>query len=675
MAGSITSTGLGSGLDIESLVSQLVAAEGRPARQRLDRNEAELQARISAYGTLKGSFSAFQSSLNSLTSLSGFQSKSASSSDKAVATVTTTNAAAAGSYDLEVFDLARTQRLVSDPAAGADFTALDDVVGTGTLSFSFGTVGYDEGTDSVTGFTRDSDRAVRTVEITDGSLTGIRDAVNAADIGVKASIVFDGTNYRLGFAAEDTGAANAMQISVSDADGNDTDAAGLSRLNFNETTNFMLQNQAAQDASASLNGIAITSASNTLDTAVEGVTFNLLAAGTTAVTVKSDPGAITKNVEAFVNGYNQLSSTIKQLSSYNPETGRAGILNGDATLRGLESRLNRVLGTPLEGADSNYQILAQIGITRTGSNGGLELDKSALEAAIRDNPEAVTGLFAAFGQSADNEVGYLSASEDTRPGDYAVNITQLATQGQLSGSQAAGLTITAGSNDTLAVKVDGISASLTLAAGTYTAAELAAQIQSGLNGTEAFQDNGVAVRVSENGGVLSMVSDRYGSASKIEIAGGNAATDLFGAAPTSTDGVDVAGSIGGVAATGSGRILTGAGDAAGLKLEITGGATGDRGTLNFTRGFADQLSTLVSGLLDDDTGLFDPLTESLQDRVSRIEDERLELNQRLANLEERYRAEFNAMDRILGQLQGTSDFLTRQLETIPVIGQNNRNRR
>ncbi|RRQ20930.1 flagellar filament capping protein FliD [Thiohalobacter thiocyanaticus] len=674
MAGSITSTGLGSGLDIENLVSQLVTAEGRPTRQRLDRNEAELQARISAYGALKGAFSSFQTSLNSLTSVSGFQSKSASSSDKEVATVTSSNAAAAGSYDLEVFELAKAQRLVSDPAAGADFTALDEVVGTGSLSFSFGTVGYDDNTDSVTGFTQDPDKAVRTVDITDGSLTGIRDAVNAADIGVKASIVFDGTNYRLGFAAEDTGAANAMQISVSDDDGNATDAAGLSRLNFNETTNFMVQNQAAQDASATLNGVAISSASNTLDEAVEGLSFNLLAAGTTSVTVESDPGAITKNVEAFVKGYNQLSSTMKQLSAYDPETGRAGILNGDASLRGLESRLNRVLGTPLEGADSNYQILAQIGITRNARDGSLELDKGELEAAIQDNPEAVTGLFAAFGQAADAQVGYLGASEDTRPGDYAVDITQLATRGQLSGAQAANLTITAGSNDTLNMKVDGISASITLAAGTYTAAELAAQIQSRLNGSQDFQDNDVAVQVSESGGVLSLTSERYGSASRVEVTGGNAATGLFGATPASTDGLDVAGTIGGVAATGSGRTLTGSGDAAGLKLEITGGSTGDRGTVNFTRGFADQLNTLVTGLLDDDNGMFDPLTESLRERLSRIEDERQDLTRRLENLEERYRAEFNAMDRILGQLQGTSDFLTRQLETIPVIGQNNRNR-
>lgn len=674
MAGSITSTGLGSGLDIESLVTQLVAAEGRPTRQRLDRNEAELQARISAYGTLKGAFSSFQTSLNSLTSVSGFQSKSASSSDKEVATVTSTNAAAAGSYDLEVFDLARAQRIVSDPAAGADFTALDEVVGTGSLSFSFGTVGYDDNTDSVTGFTRDPDKAVRTVDITDGSLTGIRDAVNAADIGVQASIVFDGTNYRLGFTAEDTGAANAMQISVSDDDGNATDAAGLSRLNFNETTNFMIQNQAAQDASATLNGVAISSASNTLDEAVEGLSFNLLAAGTTSVTVESDPGTITRNVEAFVRGYNQLSSTMKQLSSFDPETGRAGILNGDASLRGLESGLNRILGRSLEGADSNYQILAQIGITRTGSNGGLELDKSKLEAAIQDNPEAVTALFAAFGQAADAGVDYLGAGDDTRPGDYAVNITQLATRGQLSGEQAANLTITAGSNDTLNMEVDGISASITLAAGTYTAAELAAEIQSRLNGTEAFQDNDVAVQVSESGGVLSLTSERYGSASQVEVTGGNAAAGLFGAMPTSTGGLDVAGTIGGVAATGSGRILTGTGDAAGLKLEITGGSTGDRGTVNFTRGFADQLNTLVTGLLDDDDGMFDPLTESLRERISRIEDERLDLSRRLENLEQRLRAEFNAMDRILGQLQGTSDFLTRQLETIPVIGQNNRNR-
>ena len=672
MAGSITSTGLGSGLDIENLVSQLVTAEGRPARNRLDRNEAELQAQLSAYGTLKGAFSSFQSSLSALTSLSGFQNRSASSSDSDIATVTTTNAAAAGSYDLEVFDLARAQRIVSDPAAGADFTALDEVVGTGSLSFSFGTVGYDDGTDSVTGFTQNPDRAVRTVDITDGSLTGIRDAVNAADIGVRASIVFDGTNYRLGFAAEDTGAASAMQISVSDDDGNDNDASGLSRLNFNETTNFMLQNQAGQDASATLNGIAITSASNTLDEAVEGVSFNLQAAGTASVTVQSDPSAITKNVEAFVKGYNQLANTINQLSSYDPETGRAGILNGDATLRGLESRLDRLLGTPLEGADSNYQILAQIGITRTGSNGSLELDKSRLEAAIQDNPEAVTGLFTAFGRTADAQINYVGAGDSTRPGDYAVNITQLATRGQLDGSQAANLTITGGSNDVLEVKVDGISASITLAAGTYTAAELAAQVQAGLNGTQAFQDNAVAVQVSESGGVLSMVSERYGSASKIEITGGSGATDLFGAAPSASDGVDVAGSIGGVAATGSGRTLTGAGDAAGLQLEITGGATGDRGSLNFTRGFADQLNTLVAGLLDDTSGLFDPLTESLQERVEGIAEQRQELTRRLENLEERYRAEFNAMDRILGQLQGTSDFLTRQLETIPVIGQSNR---
>jgi len=668
----ITAPGLGSGLDVNSIVSQLVAAEGLPSSQRLDRNEAELQARLSGLGTLKGAVSAFQSSLSSLTQASGFQSRSAQSSDADVASVSTNGSSAPGSFELEVTQLAEAHSLVTDSALpAAQFTALSDVLGTGTLTFKFGTTDYNPEKDKFDSpFVPNPDKAEQSVQISDGSLSGIRDAVNAADIGVNASIIFDGSNYRLVFSSSDTGAANSLEIAVTDDDADNNDASGLSLLSFNASSHHLSQTQAAQDARLSLNGIDIQSDGNTLTRTLDGVTINLLAQGTSTLSVSRDASKTTADVTAFVDSYNTLVQTMDGLSSFDPDSERAGALNGDATLRTLENQLRRMLSEPVVGSVSGFSILADIGITRNGQDGTLAIDSGKLGDVLKDNPDAVTALFAAAGRPTDSLIEFSRSSDATRGGEYAVNINQLATQGRLVGSAAANLTITGGSNDTLSVSANGVATTVTLAAGVYTAASLANEIQSKLNGSEEFQDNGVTVDVAEAAGILTLSSNQYGSASVVSITAGNGATDMFGAAPTSINGLDVTGTIGGTMATGSGQTLTGAGNAAGLGIVVSGGVTGDRGNIVFSRGYANQVNTLLDDVLAS-SGVLESATGGINDRIKDIGDDRDALARRLEIVEQRLFRQFNALDLLVSNLQSTSTFLTNQLAALPVIGSDN----
>ena len=670
---SISSPGIGSGLDINSIVRQLVAAEGQPTRNRLDRTEAELQARISAYGLLQGAVSSFQTSLGKLTGGSGFQANTASSSNQEVLVATASRTAVAGRYDLDVTHLARAHSLVTDSGlAAGQFSSTSDVLGTGTLTFKFGTTVMDGA--SYGSFTPDAEAATATVEITDGSLNGIRDAINQADIGVRAAVIFDGSHFRLTLTSTETGAARSMEISVSDADGNDDDTAGLSLLAFNAGANHMSQTAAGQDAQLTLNGLAITSASNTLSSTLTGLTINLLGEGSSTLEVKKNTAEAGAAIRGFVETYNGLMGSINQLTGYDPETRRAGALNGDSSVQGLKNQLSRLLSTPVEGLDGPFSILADIGISRSSRDGTLVLDEARLGAALRDHYDDVMGLFAATGRASDAQVQVLGHGKSTQVGSHAVEITQMASRGSLAGSVLANLDIVAGVNDSLTLKLDGVEASITLSAGTYTAAALAAELQARINGTKAFSDQGSGVQVSESGGVLSIRSNRYGSASRVELLGGNGASDLFGADPVASDGLDVAGTIGGLPATGSGQTLTGTGAAEGLRLLVSGGSTGDRGEVDFTRGFADQLNDLAGRLLADN-GLFKTMGKSLDDRVAGIETQRERLALRLAGFEQRITAQFNAMDRMVSQLQNTGNFLLQQLEALPVIGADRNNRR
>jgi flagellar hook-associated protein 2 len=271
----------------------------------------------------------------------------------------------------------------------------------------------------------------------------------------------------------------------------------------------------------------------------------------------------------------------------------------------------------------------------------------------------------------DSLITYSGAADETAAGNYPVAVSQLATRANLTGSQAADLTIIAGLNDQLSVNIDGVAASITLGAGTYPSADaLAAEVQSKLNGSQGLLADAVSVAVSHTGGILSLTSSRYGSASGVTLAGGNGATALLGASPVATAGVDVVGSIGGVAAAGTGQVLSAAagGPAEGLRVTVNGGALGTRGAVEFSRGYAERLSQFASRFLAGEGAIasrVDGLNASIKDIDRRQED----FNRRLSMVETRYRMQFTALDTMLGSLSQTSQFLQQQLATLPNLNQ------
>ncbi len=666
---SITASGMGSGMDINGLVSQLVAAERQPVESRLNRREAALQTRISAIGNFKSALSTFQSALSGLRNASTFESsaKATVTNDKLL-TASASKGAPVGSYSVKAEQLAQAQRLAT--SADHRFKNLTDVVGTGTLTFQFGTYGGTAGNPT---FTANPDQSVKTLTIdaSNNTLSGVMKAINDAKVGVQASIVNDGGGYRLVLGSTATGSANSLKITAADGDGNHTDLAGLSLLAHDPTLatagsgKNMIQTMAGLDARAIIDGLTVTSASNTLKEAIPGVTLDLKGTDSAATTlsVAQDNGAISNGVQSFVKAFNELASTVKSLTSYNAETKQAGALQGDFSVRSIFGQLRGELNKIVSGASPQLDSLADLGIT-TERDGTLKLDSSKLQKAIAVDPQGVAGLFARAGRTTDPLVNYIGATSASKTGSYAIQVTQLAMQGSYTAAALAAdpLTIN-GNNNTFALKVNGTqSGTITLTQGTFSSTQLAAELQSRINGDSALQAAGASVSVSFSGGKFTLTSASYGASSSIEFTMANATLGFNTGATGSTPGKDVQGMIGGVEATGAGRKLTGTGGATGISVEVLGGTTGERGKVSLSDGLAQRLDNLLSDVLGGD-GPLSGRTESLNKQVDRLGDEREKLNTRMASLEERYRAQFMAMDKLVSQLTATGNYLSQQLNS------------
>jgi flagellar hook-associated protein 2 len=642
MAG-ISSPGIGSGLDINDIVTKLMTAERAPLT-RLDAREAPLQAQLSAFGTVKSALAALRDATTTLATPGKFDALSAKTGDTTIASATASATAAAGTHAIEVLTLARAHTLATAAQPSASTT-----LGSGTITLQFGT--YDAGT-----FTQNPERATRTITIAAGqsTLASVRDAINAAGAGVSASIVNDGTGYRLALSSTASGTANAMRITVSDSDGNHTDATGLSALAFDAAaggTMNLEEKVAAQDATLVVDGITVSRSSNVASDILEGVTLTLAKAGSTTLTIARDTTSAVNVVQGFVKAYNDLRGIIKAASGYDADRQQGGILLGDAALRGIQSGLRATFNQAVIGA-GNATTAASIGITFQ-RDGTLSLDSAKLTAALTDPDSNVGAFFASGATPSDSQVRFVSATSSARAGTYALSVSQIATRGAAVGSVAAATTIVAGANDALTFSVDGEIASVTLGAGTYTAATLAIELQSKMN--EKLAASGARVAVTQAAGVLTVTSESYGAQSAVALTAGNALADLFGA-PSSTDGVDVAGSIGTFVTTGSGRVLTGGG----LNLEVTGGATGDRGTVSYASGFAGRMKDLLDDFLEAD-GLIADRTEGIDRQIETIDRQREAFERRMETIEARYRAQFTALDTLIARMNSTSNFLTQQL--------------
>ena len=651
----LSSPGIGSGLDVTGIVSQLMAVERRPL-SALDSKEATQQTKLTAFGSLKGAVSSFQSSLAALASPEKFTGVAASITDTTLASVSATSKAVTGSHSMEIQTLAQSQKLKS-----ANFATTSTTIGSGTMTIQFGT--YSGGT-----FTLNPDKAAQSITISpnNSSLAGIRDAINLADAGVTASIVNDGSGNRLVIASEDTGLSNALKITTTDADGNNTDNAGLSQLVYDASTGGttnLAETVSASNATLVIDGISISKASNKITDALEGVTLDLLktnVGSTTTLNLTRDTASIEGAITGFVKSFNDLNKTITDLSKYNAETKQASILTGDSTVRSIQTKLRSAISDPLTSAGGGLSLLSEVGVSFQ-ADGTLKFDSTKLSKVLSDPTKDVSTLFASVGKTSDSLVSFVRAESDTANGTYALNISQIATQGSATGSVTASLAINSGNNK-LDFTIDGINASITLAEGTYTAASLAAEIQSKINGASTISSAGIKVIASESAGKLTITSNQYGSESTVAITGGNGKLDLFGT-PTTTDGVDVAGTINGITATGSGQTLTGAGDSSGLVLNIIGGSTGARGDINFAHGFAAKLDKLLDEMLDD--RLIDSRIDGINSSIKDIESQRETLNRRLVDVEKRIRAQFTALDASIASMTQTSNFLLQQLPRLP----------
>jgi flagellar hook-associated protein 2 len=515
------------------------------------------------------------------------------------------------------------------------------------------------------------------IDSTNNSLQGIMDAINKGNFGVTASIVKDGstganaTPNRLVLTSTDTGQSSTMKITLAGSGADPADPALVSLLGYDPAgVQNLSQKQAASDTKASVNGIDVTSTSTSIGGAITGVTINALKVGASTLTVSKDTSSLTASVNGFVKAYNELNTQMSALGGYNPETKAGGPLLGDPTLRNLQASIRAQMSATLTGLQgTKLTNLSQLGISFQ-KDGTLTLDSSKLQKAIDNNYNDIAGLFAAVGRSTDPDVTFVSSTAKTKAGDFALNITQLASKGVLQGTTAlpAETTIAAGTTWTVTLN-DTVPANLTntqtvsIPAGTYNPSQLATMLQSSINGVKEFSAAGATVSATVgDDGRLKLESTRYGSKSNITVssADGSPVSDVFGAgAPVK--GVDVAGTIGGFTATGDGQTLTGAPGAAveGLKLTVAGDTIGPRGTFGFSQGYAYQLNSLAAGYLGG-TGAISSRTKGLNDTVKDITKQRDAFSVRLVDIEARYRKQYSALDTMIASMNTTTSFLTQQ---------------
>ncbi len=656
-------TSLGAGrFDVANMAKVLANADVAAQRINLEQKQQQLNFKLSGYDLLNRALQGFNSQVSDILKMDTFRQLKATSSDDSVITAQISGQAVAGSYSIEVQQLAQAHTL----ATTNTYASTSDVVGTGTLSITIGGVQHDI-----------------TIDSTNNTLEGIRAAINGAKIGVSASLINTGSGYKLVLASDKTGAANAINISVTDNDGNNTDNAGLSQLiNAN-----MTETAAAQDAQVVVNGLTVTRSTNVLDDVIDGLTLTLNSADpgkTKTITVGRDTSKAAQAVQDFVDLYNSLQDVFKTLGSYdnNPtdEDPVSGSLKGDSILRMMKQQLRDMLMQPVSGLTGAVRSLADVGI-KTNLDGTLSLDTARLQQALSADPEAVGKLFAASMQATDPLVSYVGSSDKTPEGTWDLFVSTAASQASITGGTlgSGGSFTVDGSNNTLQISVNGTaSATITLAAGTYTGDQLANLLQNAINNDTNIAAVGGKVSVvydSANDRFV-FTTDKYGSQASIDFTGGTAVTSgLLGvSAGTSATGTDVAGQLtdpntgNTYTFVGQGRTVKVSdyaldGLPKGLEFEVGGTATGSRGTITFNRGVADRIVNRFNEWMSTD-GVVGQKLENLYDKQQDYEEQQKKIDERYAMLEMRYRIQFGQLQAVLNSFQQLQSSLSAQLAAL-----------
>lgn len=359
--GLLSSAGIGSGLDVDKIVTALVGAKNAGPQAQITNKATQTNATLTGLSALKGGLTSLQAALAKLTSASTFSSYSAVLGDTSVGTTSTLANAKPGSYQLEVTQLATAQKRSSDPYGKTD------AIGDGTLSIGVGSKSFSFN-----------------VSATD-TLSDIAGNINksSSNPGVTATVVYGAGGAQLLLSSSKTGEANGFTL-----DANATSSSGLLAMAGKLGSPGASE---AKDAQLTLDGIAVTSASNNVSGAIDGVAINLAKTGSSSLTVSQDTSVATDAVQAFVDAYNSYTDTVGTLSSYDTQTRQAGVLLGDTTLTSVQRTISSLLSSKVSG--NGIGSLASLGVTR-GPEGKLGVDADRLNSALTSNPSAVQDLFA-----------------------------------------------------------------------------------------------------------------------------------------------------------------------------------------------------------------------------------------------------------------------------------------
>ncbi len=767
MPGMQSIEGLASNLNTTAIVDAIMKAEHRPV-DLIAARQTEATNQLTTYNSISALMVALGSSVAALNRATNFDAATLSVSDDKMVTAQTTGKVAVGTYSLSIDALATNHQLASqgyaDPAA--------TLLGTGTVQIAVGK----------------ASPTTLTLGSSNNTLNDLKDAINAANMGITASIINDGSSanpYRLLLSANTTGAENTISLTSNltggvapnvatpsfDAvenvgapqgtsaktlgptaaytgsqnktytftvagSGTQTVGSGPITVNWTDGVNsgsisvttaggevaltgagadgltltlgagtlvagdqFRVQTfspvlQKAADARVSLGStssggspIVISSATNQLDNLIGGISLKLKAVTITPViiTANIDQEAIKASITGVIDKYNEVMRAIDKQFSYNADTQQAGSLLGDQFLLSLQANLRAQVSGAIDGLPKSLNMLGAIGV-RPGNSGLLALvDSSALSSKLTSDPNGVRNLFVDSGTSSNPLISFLSAGTKTaesRTG-YTFQITQAATQMMLDGAAitdpaASPLTLTT-SNNTLRLTVDGVrSSEIALAAKTYaSSAELVSEIQQKIKADALIGSRGVSVEWIGDGttGHLRFTSGSYGASSSVSV--DNTVTNSafnnlgFVSGGFATAGSNVAGTINGRPATGTGRVLTSdknSGDTAGLAVDVRMTAADviadGTGTLTYRRGFASRLGRTLDAMTRSTDGSIAGRTKGIQAQIDDLKTQIADQEKRLAVRREKLFQRFTALEQALSQFQAQGAFLSQQLGQI-----------
>lgn len=660
MAGNQYITGLASGLKTDDIIEKMVEISRRPL-DKLEAQQKKANEQTAAWQTLTARLLALKLKAWNLSSPTSFLTRTASlsASDQSLLDVRADASAQAGSYNLRVDRVAQSHAMRSQ-----GFSSLTDSLATGAIRVGAG-----------------STTTTITVDSSNNTLTGLRDAINRANVGVTAGIANLGSgdthDYRLVLTSTATGEANSIIW--------EPDLAEGQQLVFTTT-------REAQDAlitvGSGASAVQVQRASNTISGVFTGVTLDLKAADAgrdITFSIGLDSSDVTTRVKEMVDQFNQLVDYINELDRYDVSTGVTSLLYSDTNLRQMRDELLATVYRDMSTGAPGMGSVTQAGIS-LDQTGRMTLNEELLEQALRTDPQGVSRLFTSSGQSTDQSISYLSSTSNTQPSTgagYTVRIDQTALQARVTAGVAQSGSLVA--DETLTI--NNVSISL-------TSGMTATQVLDAIN-AKSGQTGVLAERTGADGtgtgAYLTLKSTTWGASSRVTVVStasnsGDTTTGFgtvtvtessaAGEAGTGTGnaGRDVRGAYGvfiGNAvvwenATGMGNVLVGnAGNAYtdGLRIASTSTTTGEHGQVSLHRGLAGMLDAMANRYTAS-TGLITLAEQALEEQMTSLKNDIIDQTERLQRFEANTRYKFNRLEAIMAKLQSQSSYLEAQVKAL-----------